>query len=87
PIAGTICRSFIKTWKLWDGSPMRGNALRLFLAFVVACSLLAAPALARGEVTVADPGTFVVDRAGVIDAPTQQRLENWLKELEQKTTA
>jgi uncharacterized protein len=37
--------------------------------------------------TVADPGTFVVDQAGVIDAPTRQRLESWLKELEQKTTA
>ena len=66
---------------------MRGNALRLCLVFAFACSLLAAPTLARGEVTVADPGTFVVDQADVIDAPTQQRLEGWLKELEQKTTA
>lgn len=66
---------------------MRGNAQRLLAVFAFVCSVLAAAALSRGAVTVAEPGTFVVDRAGVIDAPTQQRLENWLKELEQKTTA
>ena len=60
---------------------MRGNALRLFLIFAMACSLLAAPAAARGQMTVADPGTFVVDNAGVIDAPTRQRLESGLKQL------
>jgi uncharacterized protein len=66
---------------------MRGNAQRLLAVFAFVCSVLAAAALSRGAVTVAEPGTFVVDRAGVIDAPTQQRLENRLKELEQKTTA
>ncbi len=52
------------------------------------CALLAfhAPS-AQAEVTVKDPGTFVVDKAGVVSADVEQRLEGWLRELEQKTTA
>ena len=47
--------------------------------------LICAPG--RAEVTVRDPGTFVVDRAGVIDAGVEQQLEQLLIELQQKTTA
>lgn len=62
---------------------MRGRvALRLAgLLLSVVCQR------AAGEVTVSDPGTFVVDRAGIIDAGAEGRLESWLRELEQKTTA
>lgn len=42
---------------------------------------------ARAEVTVQDPGTFVVDTAGLIDADRKRQLEDWLKELEQKSGA
>ena len=40
-----------------------------------------------GAVTVPDPGTHVVDRAAVFDAPTQQKLEGWLLDLQRQTTA
>ena len=40
---------------------------------------------ARAEVTVPDPGTFVVDRADIIDAGVERRLEGWLVELAAKT--
>lgn len=43
--------------------------------------------MALAEVTVPDPGSYVVDRAGIVDAATKQKLEGWLRELEQKTTA
>ncbi|MXX10266.1 MAG: TPM domain-containing protein, partial [Nitrospira sp. SB0667_bin_9] len=49
--------------------------------------LLFLPALSWGEVFVPDPGTYVVDDAGIIDPGTEQQLEGWLRELEQKTTA
>ena len=42
---------------------------------------------AVANVTVRDPGTFVVDRAGIIDDRVERQLEGWLRELEQKTTA
>ena len=54
--------------------------------FVVAV-LLFLPALSWGEVFVPDPGTYVVDSAGIIDPGTERQLEGWLRELEQKTTA
>ena len=38
-------------------------------------------------VTVRDPGTRIIDEAGVIDPATRQNLEKYLAELEQKTTA
>lgn len=40
-----------------------------------------------GEVTVSDPGTYVVDRAGIVDDRIEASLNGWLRELEQKTTA
>lgn len=43
--------------------------------------------VAVGEITVTDPGTYVVDRAGIVDDRVEASLNNWLRELEQKTTA
>ncbi len=54
---------------------------------VLICAFAVLAAAAHAEVTVPDPGTYVVDRAGVIDASTKARMESWLGELEQKTTA
>ena len=56
------------------------------LPFIV-IALLLLPGMSRGEVSVPDPGTYVVDQAGIIAAGARQRLEGWLRELEQKTTA
>ncbi len=53
---------------------------------VMAILLVAVPS-AVGEVTVRDPGSYVVDRAEIVDAAVEQKLEGWLRELEQKTTA
>ena len=64
---------------------MRGRTM--IQASVVALALMSTPASLLGEVTVKDPGTYVVDRAGIIDADYERRLEAWLGELEQKTTA
>lgn len=59
---------------------------RLGYSLIACCfALTASPAFAL--VTISDPGTFVVDRANIIDAATEQKLEGWLRELEQKTTA
>jgi uncharacterized protein len=55
------------------------------LAFAACAMALAVPA-ARAVVDVQDPGTFVVDNANVLDASVRQKLENLLKQLEQKTT-
>ena len=67
---------------------MRGNVLRLFLLFLAAsCLFFACLQPARAQTTIADPGTFVVDKAEVIDPQTEARLEDWLKQLEVKTTA
>ncbi len=62
-------------------SPL-GPALAVCLAGM---ALLASAAGAA--VTVKDPGTYVVDTANLIDPDTQRRMEGWLRELEQKTTA
>ncbi|MCH8241474.1 MAG: TPM domain-containing protein, partial [Planctomycetes bacterium] len=61
---------------------MPGSATR-------ACWLLIVFAVtsARAEVTVQDPHTYVVDQAGMIDAGMERKMEGWLRELEQKTTA
>jgi len=37
--------------------------------------------------TIADPHTYVVDKAEVIDADTRDKIESYLRELEQKTGA
>ena len=67
---------------------MRGNVLRPLLLLLAASGLVfARPPSAAAQTTVADPGTFVVDKAEVIDPQTEARLEDWLKQLEQKTTA
>jgi uncharacterized protein len=45
------------------------------------------PTCVDAEVVIDDDGTFVIDSAGVFDDDAEQRLESWLRELEQKTTA
>lgn len=56
-----------------------------FGLFLASCLMF--PSRGRAEVNVTDPGTFVVDKAGIIDANYEQQIEGWLRELEQKTTA
>ncbi len=63
---------------------MRGNGISVLIA---ALALMVTAAPAPAEVTIQDPGTYVVDRAGIIDDRVEQQLEGWLRELEQKTTA
>jgi uncharacterized protein len=63
-----------------DGS---ATARALCLALIA----VALVARAQAEVTVRDPGTRIVDEAHVIDADTIQKLDGYLEELEQKTTA
>lgn len=41
---------------------------------------------AAGRVEIPDPGTFVIDRAGILDSATRAQLEALLRELEQKTS-
>ena len=55
---------------------------QLSLLFVCAVALAFD---ARGEVTIRDPGTFVVDHGGIISAGHRRTLEAWLAELQQKT--
>ena len=54
---------------------------------LAAFCVVAFAAVARAEVTVPDPGTFVVDRAGIVDGRVEAQIESWLRELAQKTTA
>ena len=54
--------------------------------FSVVLLAIAAPR-AVAEVTIPDPGSYVVDRAGIVDDGVERELEGWLRELEQKTTA
>lgn len=62
---------------------MRGSA-----AVVVAGLLLAAASVqAANEVTVRDTGHYVMDEAGVIGPEQRQQMENWLRELREKTGA
>ena len=64
---------------------MAGKPTRLI---VLAIALLAAPPLWAAErVTVPDPGTYVVDRADVLPPEREAQIGQWLRELEQKTTA
>jgi uncharacterized protein len=58
-----------------------------WLAVRGALLLAALAAVAHAEVTVPDDGRFVIDRAGLLQPEVQQKLETWLNELEQKTTA
>jgi uncharacterized protein len=57
------------------------------LALLAAMLLALVPAIGGAQVTVPDDGNFVIDRAGLVDPAVKQKLETWLKELEQKTTA
>ena len=66
---------------------MRGRSQLFSTLFVALLVLWAVPRALRAEITIRDPGTFVVDTAGIIDDNVQGRLEGWLRELEQKTTA
>ncbi len=63
---------------------MRGRGA-IFL--ITALGAVASAPSALATVTVQDPGTYVVDRAGIIDDGVERQLEGWLRELEQKTTA
>ena len=66
---------------------MRGKtSLRFPLAFILLTSLLCSTTL-YGEILISDPGTYVVDTAGLIQTSDKRQLEGWLRELEQKTTA
>lgn len=51
----------------------------------VLLALVAPRAIA--EVTIPDPGSYIVDRAGIVDDAVERQLEGWLRELEQKTSA
>lgn len=62
------------------------GAMRVALLLLVG-SFAGPVAQLRAEVTIDDPGTFVVDRAQVIAASQERQLEGWLRELEQKTGA
>jgi len=63
---------------------MRGSAAIFWMSALGAAA--SAPS-AQAAVTVRDPGTYVVDNAGIIDDGFERQLEGWLRELEQKTTA
>ncbi len=60
---------------------------RTFVIFSISIVLIPISLPVQAEVTVPDTGQFVNDRADVIDQRTEQQLELWLRDLEQKTTA
>ena len=66
---------------------MRGNTSLKFLLASILLTGLFVDGLLYAEVLVQDPGTYVVDTAGVMQASDKGQLEGWLRELEQKTTA
>ncbi len=65
---------------------MRGNTSMLALVLWAVVILQVGVSTCWAEVTVQDPGSYVVDKANVINASEEQQLERWLRELEQKTT-
>lgn len=65
----------------------RHATVRLFPLMVLCGTVSLAADPVQAAVTIDDPGTYVVDAAGVIEAGARARLEAWLRELEQKTTA
>jgi uncharacterized protein len=67
--------------KLNIGLPINSYCLITF--FLLATALPPGNAVPLPAV----PSSYVVDLAGIIDVPTAQRLNEYLKELEQKTTA
>ena len=64
-----------------------GSKIVLPLLLLLCLLLALFPSLGTGEITIPDPGSYVVDQAGVIEGPVKTQLEGWLRELEQKTTA
>ncbi|MFQ5792920.1 MAG: tetratricopeptide repeat protein [Acidobacteriota bacterium] len=65
-------------------SPVKTKMISLVVGFVF---LVLWPTAASAEITIEDPGTFVVDTADIVDDTVQVRLEGWFRELEQRTTA
>lgn len=65
------------------------NSLYRRLSAIVILILLvtASPALAAAPVVPATPRDYVVDLAGIVNQDARVRLDGYLKELEQKTTA
>ena len=66
---------------------MRGKASAKLLLAIILLTGLFVDGLLYAEVLIEDPGTYVVDTAGVMQASAKGQLEGWLRELEQKTTA
>jgi uncharacterized protein len=66
---------------------MRGKKSLKFLLASILLTGLFVDGLLYAEVLIKDPGTYVVDGAGVMQASDKGQLEGWLRELEQKTTA
>ena len=61
------------------------RSLLSFLLFVVVCYF---PSLGSSQnVVYPSASGYVVDQSGIMDAATQSRLEAWILELKQKTTA
>jgi uncharacterized protein len=57
------------------------------LALTVLFFSITLPAMAATPATPARPANYVVDLAGIIDPAQEQGLNNYLRELEEKTTA
>ena len=72
--------------KNWEILPMKfKNSPAVFLATLLLC-LLVVPC--SHAISVPErPLTYVIDLAGIVDGSTESRLNGYLKELEQKTTA
>ena len=58
-----------------------------FVFLVGLLPFLLSPDPTWAEVSIRDPGTFVVDHAGIIGTAAERQVEGWLRELEQKTSA
>ncbi|MDX2510225.1 MAG: TPM domain-containing protein, partial [Desulfobacterales bacterium] len=59
-----------------------------FIAFLFMLSLFLLPEPFSHAVSIPEnPGNHVVDLAGIVDNPTEAKLNQYLRELEQKTTA
>jgi len=65
---------------------MRKSIKRAFLATTVLVCIAAAAAAANRPIP-AQPQNYVVDLAGIVDDATEAKLNRYLQELEQKTTA
>ena len=55
--------------------------------FLPMCLTILVVASGHAEVTIPDPGSYVVDKANLINIGEEQQLERLLRELEEKTTA